>query len=195
MGKSLEPNGIIAVAGWWWGQHLMGPTAAAKQRHLLRLLKSRNHRVVIESGTYKGATTARLARRAEHVFTVELDDTLAAGAVKKFAGTNVTVVHGDSLEEIPKLIAAASSPPLVFLDGHYSGPGTAEGVEMEPSQSILGKLRGVTPTGSTIVIDDLRLFGSGLAGFPQLDEITKAARSAFPDAVIRIGLDSIVVEL
>lgn len=45
-----------------------------------------------------------------------------------------------------------------------------------------------------MVIDDLRLFGSGRVGFPQLDAITAAAREAFPAAVIRIGLDSIVVE-
>ncbi|AGP64566.1 hypothetical protein OEM_30310 [Mycobacterium intracellulare subsp. yongonense 05-1390] len=45
------------------------------------------------------------------------------------------------------------------------------------------------------MIDDLRLFGSGLAGFPELDVITSAARSAFSNANIRSGLDSIVVEI
>jgi hypothetical protein len=66
---------------------------------------------------------------------------------------------------------------------------------MEPAESRLRRLADVTPVGTTIVIDDLRLFGSGLVGFPQLDEITRAARSAFPTAVIRAGLDSIVVEV
>ena len=66
---------------------------------------------------------------------------------------------------------------------------------MEPAESTLRRLADVTPKGTTIVIDDLRLFGSGSSGFPQLDAITAAARESFPTAVIRAGLDSIVVEL
>ena len=45
------------------------------------------------------------------------------------------------------------------------------------------------------MIDDLRMFGSGQLGYPQLDAITAAARAAFPTALIRAGLDSIVVEI
>ncbi len=56
------------------------------------------------------------------------------------------------------------------------------------------RLADVAPAGSSIVIDDLRLFGSGLAGFPQLDEITAAAKATFPAEVIRTGLDFIVIE-
>jgi hypothetical protein len=51
---------------------------------------------------------------------------------------------------------------------------------MEPAESTLRRLADVTPAGTTIVIDDLRLFGSGLAGFHQLDAITAAARGV-PD--------------
>jgi hypothetical protein len=83
----------------------------------------------------------------------------------------------------------------VFLDGHFSGHGTAQSEEMEPAESTLRRLADVTPAGTTVVIDDLRLFGSGLVGFPQLDAVTAAARAAFPTAVIRAGLDSIVVEI
>lgn len=192
---SLEHGRLVsAVALVGLGMPRMSPPAAAKQRHLLRLVKERKHRVFVEAGTYKGATSGFIARHVDQVMTVELHDELYEKARRRFEGSNVRVVHGDSLVEIPKLVAECTSPPLVFLDGHYSGEGTATGVEMEPAKSTLGELASVTPPGSTIVIDDLRLFGSGTVGFPQLDEICAAARKSFPDALIRVGLDCIVVE-
>lgn len=194
--KSLEPNRWAAAYGWIHGNHLVSPPAIAKQSHLLNMLRSRGHSIFVEAGTYMGETTAFFAQRVEQVFSVELHDGLFAAAERRFAKQpNVTLVHGDSLVEVPKIVASCQTPPLVFLDGHFSGAGTAEGMEMEPAESTLRQLSGVTPPGTTIVIDDLRLFGSGLAGFPQLDAISTAARDAFPRAVIRAGLDSIVVEV
>ena len=194
--NSLEPISWAAAYGWLHGEHLVSPPAIAKQRHLLAALKSRRHRIFVEAGTYKGDTTAFFARHADQVISVELHDGLFAAAEQRFAKhPNVTLIHGDSLIEIPKIVASCSAPPLVYLDGHYSGRGTAKGVEMEPAESTLPQLADVTPAGTTIVIDDLRLFGSGRAGFPQLDAITAAARAAFPTAVIRVGLDSIVIEI
>lgn len=194
--NSLEPSRPVAAHRWFRGEHLFGPPAIAKQRHLLRILKARGHRIFVEAGTYKGATTAFLASHADQVISVELGDALFAAAQRRFAKhPNVSIIHGDSLIEIPKIVANCATPPLVFLDGHFSGPGTVEGEEMEPAQSTLGRLAEITPLGTTIVIDDLRLFGSGLAGFPQLDAITAAARTAFPTALIHTGLDSIVIEI
>lgn len=194
--NSLEPSRLAAAHAWFHGDHLVSPPAIAKQRHLLTAFRSRDHRIFVEAGTYKGETTAFFVPHAEQVISVELHDGLYAAARKRFAQQpNVMLVHGDSLMEIPKLVSSCPSPPLVFLDGHFSGVGTAKGEEMEPAESTLGRLADVTPAGTTIVIDDLRLFGSGLAGFPQLDVITRAARSAFSNATIRSGLDSIVVEI
>ncbi|KAA1250522.1 hypothetical protein F0Q45_09200 [Mycobacterium simiae] len=194
--NSLEPMGWAAAWGWFHGMHLVSPPANAKRRHLLNALKSRQHRIFIEAGTYKGETTAFFARHTDRVISVELHDGLFAAAEQRFAKyPNVTVIHGDSVIELPKIVLNCLSPPLVYLDAHYSGPGTAKREQKEPAESTLLQLASVAPAGTTIVIDDLRLFGSGLAGFPQLDEITAAARTAFPTAVIRAGLDSIVVEI
>lgn len=194
--NSLEPTRFAAAFGWFHGLHLVSPPAVAKRRHLLTALKKRGHRILVEAGTYKGETTAYFIPHTDQVISVELHDGLYAAARQRFAKhPKVTLIHGDSLVEVPKIVANCSTPPLVYLDGHFSGPGTAEGPEMEPAESTLRRLADVTPAGTTIVIDDLRLFGSGLAGFPQLDAITAAARAAFPSAVIRAGLDSIVVEI
>lgn len=194
--NSLEPTRWAAAYSWFRGEHLVSPPAVAKRRHLLKVFKSRGHRVFVEAGTYKGETTAFFVPHADQVITVELHDDLFAAAKQRFANyPNVTLIHGDSLTEIPKIVANCSTPPLIYLDGHFSGAGTARGEEMEPAESTLGRLADVAPPGASVVIDDLRLFGSGLAGFPQLDAITTTARAAFPTAVIRTGLDSIVAEI
>ncbi|ORB72137.1 hypothetical protein [Mycobacterium scrofulaceum] len=195
--KSLEPTRRAAAFLWFRGEYLVAtPPAVAKRRHLLRILNARKHRIFVEAGTYKGETAAYFMRHADQVISVELHDGLFAEAKRRFAkNPNVTLIHGDSLVEIPKIVANCSGPPLVFLDGHFSGAGTAEGAEMEPAESTLRRLADVAPAGTTVVIDDLRMFGSGLMGYPQLDAITAAARAAFPAALIRAGLDSIVVEI
>jgi hypothetical protein len=48
----------------------VSPPAIAKQRHLLNALKSRGHRIFIEAGTYKGATTAFFVKGATTAFFV-----------------------------------------------------------------------------------------------------------------------------
>ncbi len=197
--NSLEPTRRAAAFHWFRGEYLLAcPPAIAKQRHLLRVLNERRHRIFVEAGTCKGETTTFFARHADQVISVELHDALFAAAEQRFANhTPVTLIHGDSLEQIPKIVANCSSAPLVFLDGHFSGTGTgtAQGEQMEPAESTLRRLADLTPPGTTIVIDDLRMFGSGQLGYPQLDAITAAARAAFPTALIRAGLDSIVVEI
>jgi hypothetical protein len=103
-------------------------------------------------------------------------------------------VLGDALEEIPRVLAAVSEPPLVYLDGHFTGGVNKEpGRFVEPAPGILEKLgnSGLLP-GTSIVVDDLRLFGRG-DGFPGLDDLTSAARAAFAGAAIYAGVDCLVI--
>lgn len=83
--KSLEPSRLAAAYGWFHGDHLVSPPAVAKQRHLLNVFKSRNHRIFVEAGTYKGQTTAFFIPHADEVISVELHDGLFAAAEKRFA--------------------------------------------------------------------------------------------------------------
>ena len=57
-----------------------------------------SEKLVIEIGAGAGALTAHLAERAERVVAIELDATLAAELMRRFAGEpRVRVVHGDVL--------------------------------------------------------------------------------------------------
>jgi hypothetical protein len=169
------------------------PPPPAKRAHLLRLLRERRHTVFVESGTYLGDTVAFIAKHAEQVVSVELHDELWRRAVERFADApNVDIRHGDGLDLVPAIVARLTTPPLIWLDGHYSGEGTALGRENEPAAAILRSLGDVSPVGTTVVIDDLRLFGTG--DYARLDELVRSAAQAFPAARVRTGLDSLVIE-
>jgi hypothetical protein len=172
------------------------PPPGAKRRHLQRLFQERGHSCFVEAGTYRGDTVAAFRPLADRVISVEMDEALWRDAAERFRGDPaVEIVKGDAEREIPRLVASLDSPPLVWLDGHYSGEGTALGSHHEPAVAILEDLGRVdVPPGTTIVVDDLRLFGR-LPEFPSLESLVSAARTAWPDASIYVGLDSLVVAL
>jgi glycosyltransferase involved in cell wall biosynthesis len=171
------------------------PEATAKRAHLLSLFHARGHRTLLESGTFVGDTVEYFMPHAARIISVEVEPKLFADAQRKFLGVpNVELVFGDALHLIPGIVDELEDPPLIWLDGHFSEGVTGSGDEIEPAASILASLGAVrTPAGTTIVVDDLRLFGLH-PDFPGLDELVQRARQGFPEAQIRVGLDSLVIE-
>jgi glycosyltransferase involved in cell wall biosynthesis len=171
------------------------PEGTAKREHLLSLFRARGHRTVLESGTFMGDTVEYFMAHAARIISVEVEPKLFADAQRKFEGVaNVELVLGDALHVIPEIVAQLDDPPLIWLDGHFSEGVTGSGDEIEPAASILARLGAVgAPVGTTIVVDDLRLFGLH-PDFPGLDELVQRARQGFPEARIRVGLDSLVIE-
>jgi hypothetical protein len=175
---------------------LDSPADHAKRRQLLRLFRDRKHAVLVESGTYLGGTIAFMLPHAQRIISVEIEPSLYEAARLRFAGEPKVELHlGDAGILIPEVVASLEEPAFIWLDGHFTGGvNTVRGDEVEPAPAILESLgRLELPPGTTIVVDDLRLFGRG-DGFPQLDELAQAARAAFPDATIASGVDSLVVE-
>jgi hypothetical protein len=174
-----------------WDAALPAPPAArAKHTFLARLAHERRNRIFIESGTYLGDTTLHMAGHCETVITVELDPVLYERARRRFEGIDaITVVHGDAADTMPELVRRAAHPPLVWLDGHYSGGETAHGRLREPSVAILRELRDVE-RGTTIVVDDLRLFGRK-PDLPTLGELVEVAAAVSPR--LQTGPDCLVV--
>jgi hypothetical protein len=180
--EQLDPGRLSAAylydAGKGWH-----PSVRAKRRHLLRLARERGHRILVESGTYKGGTVRFCAPRMDRVISVELDPQLFDAARRRFK-TEPGV-------QILEVVSQLTEPPLIWLDGHYSGGETARGEVVEPALAILDRLT-TRPPRSTVVIDDLRLFGLA-PDFPTLDALVAHARRAFPEARIQVGLDSLVI--
>jgi hypothetical protein len=126
---------------------------------------------------------------------VEIEPSLYEAARRRFAGNDNVELHlGDSALLVPQLVSSLGEPALLWLDGHFTGGvNTVKGDAIEPAPGILTSLGDLDlPRGTTVVVDDLRLFGRG-DGFPTLDALLLSARRAFPEAEIAIGIDSLVI--
>ena len=116
----------------------------------------------IETGTYWGHTTAFLAANAKHVFSIEPDSDMVNKARERFRHVdNVTIIDGLSEDHIGRILDSVSGPISLWLDGHYSGPGTHQGPrdtpisqELEAVQLRLHKFEQIS-----IMVDDVRCFG------------------------------------
>lgn len=115
----------------------------------------------IETGTYMGDSTAVLARRAAHVYSIEPEPRLVLAAKKRFKNfTNVSILEGTSEAQLaPLLVRLAETDRLSFwLDGHFSGGETFEGAQETP---ILDELAAIGRPGNrelSVLVDDFRCF-------------------------------------
>lgn len=117
--------------------------------------------IFIETGTNQGKTPLALHPYFGQLYTIELDWELYQEAQQLFAETdNVQCWFGDSTIVLPKVLAEIAEPALVWLDGHYSGPGTAHG---EKSSPICEELEILFADGRphVILVDDARIFDGG----------------------------------
>jgi hypothetical protein len=191
--EDLGPTRRLSVVQFAVGWKIH-PSEHIKRRYLRRVFEDRGHDVLVESGTYLGDTVASFEQHARLVVSVELHPGLYERACRRFAGNpKVRLLHGDGVEVIPRVVAELDAPPLIWLDGHYSKEGTARGDEMEPALTLLARLGPVTKPGTTVVIDDLRMFGAH-SEVPCLEDLLRVAREAFPQATIHTGMDSLVIE-
>jgi len=116
-------------------------------------------RFFVETGTFHGETVAEMCDRFEQVHTIELSEPLYQAALAKFqSNQNVFCHHGDSSDELERLLPYLAGPTVFYLDAHFSGEGTALGREEVPLLRELAVLSG-RRYRDIIIIDDRSLFG------------------------------------
>lgn len=151
----------------------------------------------IETGTYKGGSARILGSIFPEVVTIELDPALHTRAVKRLAGIPaITAVQGSSRDRLAPLVNR-SRPTLYWLDGHWSGGGTAGEEDECP---VLDELRAVAEghPDDCVLIDDARLFleppppPHKAEHWPTFDEIAAAIRSARPEHRVEVLHDIVV---
>ncbi len=105
------------------------PPSSVKAVGLRRYARDFGLRIFVETGTWHGDTTAALAERFEHCYTIELSAQLFQTAARRFASLpHVECIQGDSATELPRLFSRiAPGPALFWLDAHASGGDTAAG--------------------------------------------------------------------
>ena len=130
------------------------PFPATLCLHLANLARAQ---VFIETGTYLGETARWAAKFFSDVRTVEL-------GAERYADTsaalrdlsNVVCYQGDSRAVLAKLREElAGTPSVMWLDGHWSGDGTAGKNDECP---LLGELQCVDGLKDIVMIDDARYF-------------------------------------
>jgi len=101
---------------------------------------------------------------------IELSEDLWERAKCRLGGiSNITLLHGDSADLLPAVIAQLHEPALFWLDAHYSAGITARANLETPIESELRTILATTQPGHLVLIDDARCFGQG--DYPSLEAI------------------------
>lgn len=145
---------------------------------------------LIETGTYLGEMVYANRRRFHTIISIELDRSLYERAKERFKKyPRVSIVHGDSGTVLPMILKNVKTSCLFWLDGHYSGSGTAKGRSETP---ILNELLHIKSHGDNhvILIDDARLF-HGKNDYPALEELRSFSQSLWPRSAFDVQYDII----
>src|SRR4051794_6188631 len=144
-----------------------------KQRIVKSHLRQCGASTVVETGTFRGDMVDALATMASRIVSIELDDRLHAAARRRFAGQpQVELLHGDSGALLPGILRELDRPALFWLDGHYTGIGSARTEVNSPIVAEIDALLQHSVPGHVVLIDDAREFcGSG--GYPTIDQLRR----------------------
>lgn len=170
----------IALARWLSSDRSKPGPALWKRYQLRRLADIYGLTTVVETGTYRGDTTAFMFRGGCKVHTIELDHRLAREARLRFARTRQVTVHeGDSSVLLRGIVADLNEPALLWLDAHWSSGITARGAEDTP---VWDEIRVALEDGENhvIAIDDAQDF-TGTNGYPFIGDLGHAVKSLRPD--------------
>jgi hypothetical protein len=173
-----------------WG--LPGDLATVLQAHF-------RFAAAVETGTYNGQSTLLLERLTGKVHTVESDPDLfrQAHETLKFH-LGIQVLHGESAEVLPRILAQLSQGALFWLDAHWfpSVP------DLNNSQCpVLQELAILASwpwiQESCVLVDDAHMFSESLedgyrkSDWPSMDQVISAC-SFSASRVVRI-VDDVVV--
>lgn len=167
------------------------PSEEEKRRAIAFMNEKFNHRVFIETGTYKGKTLEYMRQYFAVLYSIELDDDLYAKAAEKFEGdAAVTLLHGNSGEMLGYVLAELNEPAFFWLDAHYSKGVTARGKKDSPIIEELEAIFAHPIKDHTIFIDDARYF-IGVDGYPTIGRLQKLVKTKLPTHRLFIFDDAI----
>lgn len=171
----------LRYLAWTFSGHRAGDRFGFYKRwHLRNVGREFSCTTFVETGTHMGDTVDYVRRHFRKVISIELSKDLFDRSSQRFAkAANVTVLQGDSAVVLPVAMSYIEGRAIFWLDGHYSGPGTARSNKDCP---VAGELKAiaVTRTGQDcILIDDARLFGTE-NDYPSLDAVKEMIRSISP---------------
>ena len=160
-----------------------------KLRIIILYARARNPAVFVESGTLHGDTLAAVRGEFGALHSIELQDSLYKAAVAKFKEDNRILIHqGDSGIILNGVIATIFDPVVFWLDGHYSGLGTAKGSQDCPIWRELDAIISRGNQRDVVLVDDARLYGQRHS-YPTLTAIKEKLQAAFPNCSLTLHSD------
>jgi hypothetical protein len=165
--KVIKRN-LIPESLKWRGTNYSSPSP---QHVKIRILKSNSlHDATwVETGTYLGDTTSKLAKIARKVISIEPQVELSKFASNRLKRhKNIEIINAASENCISQILERISGPTCFWLDGHYSGDVTFQGTEVSPISAELTAISNYLTSNKVVVlIDDFRLFvNSAATGYP-----------------------------
>jgi hypothetical protein len=173
---------IISVLRWPASGFAVPPPAMIKRRVLRRA--GIPGAPWLETGTSQGTTASYLASFAPSVVTLEPMPDLFASASARLSRLPNVEVRNVTSEEGFESAARELGPHINFwLDGHYSGGGTFEGLSDTPILHELEIVAGLVRAGTQVAVfvDDVRLFAEERSELPSSD------RSGYPPLSALVG--------
>lgn len=163
-----------------------------KRRTLVEAARRHGLRTFVETGTYHGDTVAALVGHFDELHSVELFEPLYEAALARFHGEPRVHLHqGNSGELLPRILRSLDGPALLWLDAHYSGPGTGACGADPPRDELAAVF--AAPHPHVIYIDDAQTF-VGTREYPAVDELEGMVREHRPGWTCRVLDDIIRIE-
>jgi len=171
LSKSLRaPLSTLRYCRWVVAGRPVPTPPAIKQRLVRRVAKTESVTILVETGTFMGDMLAANRYWFTRLVSIELSEDLWERAKCRLGGiSNITLLHGDSADLLPAVIAQLHEPALFWLDAHYSAGITARANLETPIESELRTILATTQPGHLVLIDDARCFGQG--DYPSLEAI------------------------
>jgi hypothetical protein len=136
-----------------------------------------------------GTTLAAVDRSFAALFSIEIDDALYRRAQQLFARrSKVKLLHGDSADLLPGVLAGIHEPALFWLDAHFDVAGAGMNLAT-PLRSELALILQHNVAGHVILIDDAR--GMGVGEYPSVQEISALAEQYWPRSRVEVADDII----
>lgn len=147
------------------------------------VFKKYPNKYFVETGTHEGQSVFKALKAGfKEIYSIELSPVLHDLCCKTFANyPNVNLFVGNSKLVLPVLLNEIDEPATFWLDAHYSEGNTAKGDTMTPILGELECIKNHPIKTHTILIDDVRQFGSVYFDFVTLDQIKNKLLEINPD--------------
>ena len=185
----FEPYKKLAFRGeyaWWLMRGKPRPKVPhiVKQRTLAEFAERFKLPVLVETGTNLGHMVNIQKNRFREIYSIELDEWLAARAKRKFAAfPHIHLYQGDSGVVLPKIVPTLKDRCLFWLDAHWGDESAAIRQELESIYA--HRIR-----DHVLLIDDARWF-DGRTDYLTIEELREHANRAYPGSIVEVKDDII----